>query len=98
MTFQEFLRQVADDVDERLGKILPSADEPPARLHEAMRYSIFAGGKRVRPGLVVLAGETFGASREKLLCGAAAMEMMGGRSRPFLSDYEGSRCLILSTG
>ena len=76
MTFQEFLRQVAVDVDERLGKILPPADAPPARLHGAMRYSIFAGGKRVRPGLVVLAGETFGASREKLLSGAAAMEMV----------------------
>ena len=76
MTFQEFLRQVAVDVDERLGKILPPADAPPARLHGAMRYSIFAGGKRVRPGLVVLAGETFGASREKLLSGAAAMEMI----------------------
>lgn len=76
MTFQEFLRQVAVDVDERLGEILPPADAPPARLHGAMRYSIFAGGKRVRPGLVVLAGETFGASREKLLSGAAAMEMI----------------------
>ena len=76
MTFQEFLHQVADDVDERLGELLPSADEPPARLHEAMRYSIFAGGKRVRPGLVVLAGETFGASRDTILSGAAAMEMI----------------------
>ena len=76
MTFQEFLRQVAVDVDERLEKILPSPEDPPARLHEAMRYSLFAGGKRVRPGLVVLAGETFGASRERLLSGAAAVEMI----------------------
>ena len=40
---------------------------PPARLHAAMRYSVFAGGKRLRPALVVLAGETFGAPRALLL-------------------------------
>ena len=41
-----------------------------------MRYSVFAGGKRVRPALVVLGGEIHGAPRELLLPAAAAMEMI----------------------
>ena len=45
---------------------LGDPDDPPARLHEAMRYSVFAGGKRFRPALVSLAGETFGAPGEAL--------------------------------
>ncbi|MYA08380.1 MAG: polyprenyl synthetase family protein [Holophagales bacterium] len=41
-----------------------------------MRYSVFAGGKRVRPALVVLAGEAWGGAREDLLVGGAALEMV----------------------
>jgi geranylgeranyl diphosphate synthase type II len=41
-----------------------------------MRYSVFAGGKRLRPALVLLAGERFGATTERLLPGAAAVEMI----------------------
>lgn len=46
----------------------------PARLVEAMGYSLFAGGKRVRPGLVFAAGRLFGAPDERLAPPAAAME------------------------
>ena len=41
-----------------------------------MRYSVFAGGKRLRPALVLLAGRTFGAATADLLAGAAAVEMV----------------------
>lgn len=41
-----------------------------------MRYSVFAGGKRVRPALLLLAGEALGAPRESLLAGGAALEMI----------------------
>jgi geranylgeranyl diphosphate synthase, type II len=41
-----------------------------------MRYSVFAGGKRVRPALAVLAGETWGGAREALLAPAAALELI----------------------
>jgi geranylgeranyl diphosphate synthase type II len=75
-TFPEFLSGARADVDQELHRLLPPATAAPARLHEAMRYSIFAGGKRVRPGLVLLAGEIFGAPRSRLLAGAAAMEMI----------------------
>ena len=74
--FREFLLGAREEVDATLDELLPAATAPPSRLHEAMRYSIFAGGKRVRPALVLLAGESLGAEREALLPGAAALEML----------------------
>ncbi len=73
---QEYLAAASADVDGELDRLLPAAAEPPARLHEAMRYSLFAGGKRLRPALCLLAGETLGAERPALLPGAAALEMI----------------------
>jgi geranylgeranyl pyrophosphate synthase len=73
---EDFIAEVRGEVDETLGKLLPAADVAPANLHEAIRWSIFAGGKRVRPMIVIAAGETFGASRERLLRTAAAIEMV----------------------
>ncbi len=73
---QRFLEQVRADVDAELGRLLPPETEAPARLHAAMRYSVFAGGKRVRPALVMLAGEALGVPRRDLLPGAAALELI----------------------
>ncbi len=47
-------------IDAALDSALPNADEPPAGLHEAMRYSVFPGGKRLRPILVLAAAEAVG--------------------------------------
>ena len=77
--FTEFLDAARRDVERELERRLPAATRRPARLHEAMRYSVFAGGKRLRPALVLLAGETFGAPRARLLAGAG-----GGRADPHL--------------
>ncbi|MXX74712.1 MAG: polyprenyl synthetase family protein [Holophagales bacterium] len=74
--FPSFLSALRPEVDEALGRLLPDAETAPAELHEAMRYSVFAGGKRVRPALVVLAGEAWGGAREDLLVGGAALEMV----------------------
>ena len=74
--FTSFLADVRPAIDDALDRLLPAPETPPARLHEAMRYSVFAGGKRVRPALVVLAGETLGVRREALLPGGAALEMI----------------------
>jgi len=71
-----FLAECSKTVDEQLDKIIPSAEIEPKRLHEAIRWSIFAGGKRFRPALLLAVGETFGAKREKLLGTAAAIEMI----------------------
>jgi geranylgeranyl pyrophosphate synthase len=74
--FAAFLAELRPGVEAELDRLLPSPAESPARLHEAMRYCVFAGGKRVRPALVLLAGETFGAPREVLLPGGAALELI----------------------
>lgn len=75
-SFTDFARALRPEIEAELERRLPAETSEPARLHRAMRYSVFAGGKRVRPTLVVLAGETFGAPRAALLPGAAALEMI----------------------
>lgn len=74
--FPSFLSALRPEVDEALDRLLPDAGTEPAEIHEAMRYSVFAGGKRVRPALVVLAGEAWGGARGDLLVGGAALEMV----------------------
>ena len=74
--FPAFLSTLRPRVDDALDRFLPPAAAEPAAISEAMRYSVFAGGKRVRPALAVLAGEACGASLRDLLAGAAAIEMI----------------------
>jgi hypothetical protein len=74
--FPAFLAEVRPAVDAALDALLPAAETPPGRLHEALRYAVFAGGKRFRPSLVLLAGARCGAPRERLLPGAAAIELI----------------------
>jgi len=66
----------AEFVDEALDRLIPAADVEPKRLHEAMRWSTFAGGKRFRPMLVFASGKLFGIKIPRLLNTAAAVEMM----------------------
>lgn len=63
-----------------LGELLPSASAPPMRLHDAMRYAVLGGGKRVRPLLVFAAGELVEADLQALEIPAAAVEMVHGYS------------------
>jgi geranylgeranyl diphosphate synthase type II len=69
----EALRAV---VDEALDRALPPESEWPATIHRAVRYSLFAGGKRIRPVLVLAAGEAVGGAREDLMPLACAVEMI----------------------
>jgi farnesyl diphosphate synthase len=55
---------------------LPAADAVPARLHEAMRYSVLGGGKRVRPALVFAAARTVGLSEDVVEAAACAVELV----------------------
>jgi farnesyl diphosphate synthase len=59
-----------------LSRLLPSADVAPRRLHEAMRYAVLGGGKRVRPLLAFAAGEVVGAPIERAAVVAAAVELI----------------------
>jgi geranylgeranyl pyrophosphate synthase len=74
--FTRFLAAARPAVEAELERLLPQADAPPRRLHEAMRYSVLGGGKRLRSALVLLAGRTFGAPVEDLVAGAAAVELV----------------------
>ena len=63
-------------VDQALNTYLETTQSQPSTIHEAMRYSIFAGGKRLRPVLVLAAAECCGAKPEIALPTAAAMELI----------------------
>lgn len=75
-TYQDFLAATRPAIDATLDRLIPAAEIEPRRIHEAMRYSLFAGGKRVRPALTVLAGDALGAPRAACLAGGAAIEMI----------------------
>ncbi len=63
-------------VDTYLDRFLPPPDTRPEIIHEAMRYSVFAGGKRVRPILALATGEALEAEFEELIYLACALEMI----------------------
>lgn len=71
-----FFADVGGRVDETLEKLIPSEKDVPKRLYEAVRWSVFAGGKRFRPALCLAVGKTFDANRKKLLKTASAIEMI----------------------
>lgn len=72
----EFLDGAVRLVDRSLDELIPSSDAEPRRLHEAIRWSVFAGGKRFRPALVFAVGRTFDAPMENLVRTASAVEMI----------------------
>lgn len=57
MTLQDYLSRQVARIDARLHRWLPAEAEPPASIHRAMRYSVFAGGKRIRPLLCMAAAD-----------------------------------------
>jgi geranylgeranyl pyrophosphate synthase len=71
-----FLAECARTVDHELDRLIPAEDVSPRRVHQAIRWSLFGGGKRLRPALVIAAGETFGAPRGELLSTACALELI----------------------
>ncbi len=73
---KNFFADSAESVDEVLKRLVPPPQIEPKRLREAMCWSLFAGGKRFRPALVLAVGKTFGANEKDLLKTAAAIEMI----------------------
>ncbi len=76
MDLKKYLKERCALVDEALDRFLPPADELPVSLHKAMRYSVFAGGKRVRPILLLAACEAVGGDMNRAMPAACAMEMI----------------------
>lgn len=74
MELEAYLSLKREVVERALDKWLPDADTPPKKLHEAMRYSIFAGGKRLRPILCLAAAEAVGGKESQALPAACALE------------------------
>jgi len=72
----EYFKQKAAQVDQWLDRLLPPESEIPSTIHQAMRYSTFAGGKRLRPILTIATGEIFGADERELLPAACSIEMI----------------------
>lgn len=72
----EFLTHARTLVDSQLDLLLPAESVSPTTIHAAIRWSVFAGGKRFRPALLLAVGETFGAPREALIATACALEMI----------------------
>jgi len=73
---ENFFNYCSQIVDAELDKLIPSAETAPERLYEAIRWSVFAGGKRFRPALCLAVGNAFGADEKKLLSTASAIEMI----------------------
>jgi len=74
--FSQWMQALGARTEQALNTALPSADTIPHTLHDAMRYAVLGGGKRVRPLLVHAAGEVTGASAEACDAAACAVEMI----------------------
>ena len=74
--FQGWLSARQSHFEDVLSKLLPRAEVAPRRLHEAMRYAVLDGGKRVRPLLAFAAGELAGADAARVDIAAAAVELV----------------------
>lgn len=76
MDFADWMKAVQAQTEESLDVFLPAADQVPAKLHEAMRYTVLGGGKRVRPLLTFASGQLFGADLAGVARAASAVEMI----------------------
>ena len=76
MNIEIYLAKQAKKINKALDGTLPKESEWPQVLHQAMRYSVFSGGKRVRPIFVLAACEAVGGNEKKALPAACALELI----------------------
>jgi geranylgeranyl diphosphate synthase type II len=76
MDIKLYLAKKKEIVDKALEKLVPPAQAFPVSVHEAMRYSLFGGGKRIRPILAIAAAEALGAKTADLLPIAGSLELI----------------------
>ena len=72
--FDSYLRESTEAVNDALDRFLPKAKTKPSTIHTAMRYSLFAGGKRLRPALCLAAAEACAGNQKEALPFACAVE------------------------
>jgi len=73
---EHFISDIASRVADELTVIVPASWDVPAKLREAMAYSLLAGGKRLRPALAIAAAEAVGGSTEPAFPAACAVELI----------------------
>jgi geranylgeranyl diphosphate synthase type II len=76
MLLREYLGRQQELVDAELGRLVPSENTPPATIHRAMRYSLFAGGKRIRPILCIEAARAVSDSADGAIAAACSLELI----------------------
>ena len=76
MTLEEYLSQRRESVNRTLDRLLPDENEYPQTIHRAMRHSVFAGGKRIRPLLSIASAETVGGTVSEIESAACAIELI----------------------
>jgi geranylgeranyl diphosphate synthase type II len=76
MDLNAYLAAARQTIDAALDRCLPPATERPARLHQAMRYSVLGGGKRLRPILCLASAEAVGGAAAAALLPAVALEFL----------------------
>jgi geranylgeranyl diphosphate synthase, type II len=74
--FERYLERARPRIEATLDRLLPPARKEPRKLHRAMRYSVFAGGKRLRPVLCLLACDSTSGRSAPAMGAAAALEMI----------------------
>lgn len=73
---RDYLAEEQRLTDEALDRWLPSESDPPERIHQAIRYSVFAGGKRIRPVLCLAAARVIDPARPGIEDAACTLEMI----------------------
>lgn len=76
MDFREALAEKARVIDHALDNYLPPEMAPPGVIHQAIRYSVLSGGKRLRPALVMGAAEAVGGKAENVITAACGIELI----------------------
>jgi geranylgeranyl diphosphate synthase, type II len=76
MLLREYLTRQQQLVDTELGRLLPTEDTPPQTIHRAMRYSLFAGGKRIRPILCIEAARAVSGECDSAIAAACSLELI----------------------
>src|ERR1700691_4124549 len=76
MTLEAYITAQQQRIDAALDRSVPPETENPATIHRAMRYSLFAGGKRIRPLLAMAAADAVSAAPAGIESAACALELI----------------------
>ena len=76
MNFKKYLENKKNIIDKALDEYLPPEENSPSIIHKAIRYSVFGGGKRIRPILTLATAELFGKDTESVIKTACGIELI----------------------